>query len=383
MSAPLKVGPWLRQRRLRARWNLKADMLVGTGLQDDIVMDRSSEAILEEVTGLVAKASNEPRLHSLYGALTETTIENKAYRNYDPADTTGWAATGGTFDVVDDSTALAAAGLSILGDNVFSLVNASGSTQYVYGGDQCGNTNKHSLSVYARLVAGAGAELGLRNASGGAFASAVAISDSYVRTKAPGVTPAAATCQIAIAVPDGCTLYFVGQQPEQSTNGTDSNHCTTVIRNSSTSASVTRNRDRFDISRDVFVLTEGELVFTLRQGWPAGTGYNDHYLLTQRSGNTSFLIMEPDTLRVILDDGTNTAAVDYTEQDEYTVNILWDADASQMALGVNGSYTTATFDGSFSAHASNPFSFGRNVLSGGNGPIYVRDLCLYRRPRWR
>ena len=158
-------------------------------------------------------SKGSPMSGDAVGLRTYPERTNLVFKNYSPTATSGWSATGGTFSAQNDAAALLAANLRSIGPNVFSLVNATGVTHYVYGGTNATN-NAHCLSVFARYVAGAGARLGWRDSSSTVFTPLVAISAGYARTVIEGVTPPDVDCKFCIEVPNGCTLRFTLQQLE-------------------------------------------------------------------------------------------------------------------------------------------------------------------------
>lgn len=205
----------------------------GTGPQDS-TFARASAAMVEEDGEWFVVSKGMPRVNSK-GILIEGERTNLAYNTIPSATavTTGWTATGGTLSIVDDATELAAAGLSNVGDDVFKLVNASGSTQYVYGGAVTGNTNAHSLSVFARST-GTTPRVGWYDAG---FTAVGNIGANLARVEYANETPPGAAEQFCIEVVDGATLWFTLPQLEEGA------FCSTPIPNVATAATATRNED--------------------------------------------------------------------------------------------------------------------------------------------
>ncbi len=161
---------------------------------------------------------------------------------------TGWTATGGlTPTIVDDAAALLAAGLDPLGDDVLSLVNNSGDTQYIYSGAVSGGVEKHSLSAFARSPAPTTVpKIGWYNAG---FTSVGDITQAYARTEYPDLTPPSADEVLGFEIADGETLLVTLGQSELGAT------VSSPIPNIATVATATRNDD----------------VVTLREGRAQGT----------------------------------------------------------------------------------------------------------------
>jgi hypothetical protein len=181
-----------------------------------------------------------PRAGGPRGLLISPTTQNLAVTGgnpvtFAPAATTGITVTGGVISVVSDEVALAAAKANVWGHNVFSFVNATGSTKVAHMGASGagGAVVPNSIEVLARYVAGAGAELGWWNTGTSTFTPVVTILDGYALTVAQNTSPpTSGTSKFAIRIPDGCTLYFIGMHrtywpiigfpvPYQSAEGSD------------------------------------------------------------------------------------------------------------------------------------------------------------------
>jgi hypothetical protein len=177
--------------------------------------------------------------------LVEPTRINRCYRNTgipvgalaeqigDDAST----ATG-----VDDSAALALLGLQDWGPNVCSYTNASGATRYIRCGAATGAVTRFALSVYGDIVAGAGPRIGWWDTAGPGWTDVGAASDGYARAVFPDLVPPAATCVCCLAVPDGCTYYWIAEQCEGS-GSADECTVTSPIPNWATAATAQRNLD--------------------------------------------------------------------------------------------------------------------------------------------
>jgi hypothetical protein len=272
------------------------------------------------------------------GFLLEPAITNKCYRNVAPAATTGWTASGGSFTVVADASDLNTAGLFDFGPNVFSLANSSGSDQYVYGGAQTGNTNDHSLSIFARYTAGSGARIGLRDVSAGTFQDLGAISDSYARTAVEKQTPSDTDMQFCIKIPDGCTLLFIGQQLEEY------DICTTPIPSIATGASAARARtvhSGVSLPDDNKGLIEVEIK---SEGWSGNALQSSDFVAASSSGGKYLYIPSAGSSDLQIFDGVNNAAVGSAlSGSEQVVRSGW---GDRLDIDVEGvGSDTDTYDG--------------------------------------
>jgi len=156
---------------------------------------RATEIVLPDASGnLVTK----------YG---ERTNKCENY-NANPTDLTGVTKSGdaaATLTLVDDTAALAAAGLSGLATSgqVYKLDNSAGvAYSYAYPDGATGNTNDHVFSSYVR-----GGEGELR-ASGGEGITAFSASSTYVR-RTSSFTPGASTRKGGVVAYPGEVVYFI------------------------------------------------------------------------------------------------------------------------------------------------------------------------------
>lgn len=221
------------------------------------------------------------------GALLEPTRTNLCYRNVgiplgalaeqigDDAST----ATG-----VDDAAALAAVGLTDWGPNVCSYANATGASRYIRCGAATGAVTRFSLSVFADIIAGAGPQIGWWDAAGPGWSNVGAITDGYARTVYEDLTPPAATCVACIHVPDGCTLYWIGEQCEGSGHATYC-HSTTPIPNWAAAATQARNIDDLVFAHDPDDACGSVELVVEPRGWSGAEGGTPGLLYLTGSGN--------------------------------------------------------------------------------------------------
>lgn len=168
---------------------------------------------------LVPFAANQPRIlpgigYRAYGALT-----NKCTNyNANPTDLTGVAKSGdaaATLTVVDDSAALAAAGLAGIctSGKVYKLDNSAGSiTSTASFSGQTANTNAHSATIFVR----GGTGVVFNNFGDSPGASAFGASATYVR-RSYSMTPGGTNRQMTIRADIGQVVYFILNQLTETT----------------------------------------------------------------------------------------------------------------------------------------------------------------------
>jgi len=165
---------------------------------------------------------NVSRQHLFDDGLVETLMEvsrvNKCTtRNISPVDLTGITASGNVsavISIVDDTTALTAAGLNLGNGMVIEVDNTlggSGTASANIAGVN-GNTNPHSLSAFARALAGTNAFI---LDSGGSGASNATSSSTYTRLKSEGYTPTSSSRTLRLSAPIGCKARFTLYQMEE------------------------------------------------------------------------------------------------------------------------------------------------------------------------
>lgn len=112
--------------------------------------------------------------------------------------------------VVNDATALAAAGLSACGPNVYKLDNSAGSSvaQAIPSGS-VGNTNNHSLSAFTR---GSGLVKARLAGDSGTYQT---LSSAYSRIKNENQTPSDSSRGLVIEAAAGSVVYFLLPQLEE------------------------------------------------------------------------------------------------------------------------------------------------------------------------
>lgn len=137
--------------------------------------------------------------------------------NTSPTDTTNVTKSGdaaSTLTVVDDASALAAAGINVGNGKVYKLDNSAGSAAaFATVAGAVGNTNPHSASAWVRGT-GSGR---IRINSGGSDAPLPA---AYTRLYLTNVTPSDNTRTFSVAVAAGAVAYFIRNQLEEASTYT-------------------------------------------------------------------------------------------------------------------------------------------------------------------
>jgi len=330
---------------------------------------RASMAAHHDAAGRLHLASlHMPRTGDAGGARLESAQENKARRNVDPANGNIWTVDDASaVTAVDDSAALAVAlieSASTGGGLVYEYANATGASRYIYDADasvEVGNLNAHSLSVYARILAGAGAQLGWWDKSLASFTSAGAIVDAYARTELENLTPADTDEVLAIHIPDGCTLRWIGHQCEERW------HCSTLIPVWSIVGTETRADDDLDLGQDA--LDNGGSVEVVAA--PLGWGGNPVVQQSMVSVGAANLVTVETDSDVRIDDGTTTvdaAGTTFVDGTDVRVRGSWSPDADQYIYS-DGNVAVGAYDGALPAGtialglAGSPFAWAVKRIS--------------------
>ncbi len=195
-------------------------------LDSVLSFSRASTATYWPASGTMVSAGNDfaridhaPGSAVALGLLIEAGATNKcAINNHDPSLLAGLTLNGdpaATLTVVDDSVALATAGLSSVCTTgmVYKLDNSAGSafaTVSISG--TTGNTIDHAASVWWREVAGYGVSLYLS----GTYLSPAPITTSYAK-KVSVQTPASTGAKSVIYATAGAVVYFILNQLEEGT----------------------------------------------------------------------------------------------------------------------------------------------------------------------
>lgn len=248
--------------------------------------------------------------------------------NWKPdAGLTNCTASGGTFTREADSANIPAELVAIGNTYALKLVNASGSTQTVTITGQCGTTGAVSLMVYARFT-GSAPSLQLTGGTG-----AVACNNSYAVTKSENVTSGDATKQLVISVPDGTTVWFIGNQLEAGA------YCTAPIPTSGSAVSrVALTHTRANPLKDAAGSVYCELQVPV-----ASTSLGGLYLLSLGTSPVGLFIDGTD-FKLTFSDGTNaTDSITLDANTTYKAVVAWTG--TTLRLTVNGTTYTGTYDG--------------------------------------
>lgn len=266
---------------------------------------RDDNGIWRPTTSGMIRYHNDPDIGTR-GVLVEGSMQNKC-TNYNCAPDAsltnvtkgGDAASTLTRDNSGTvSSALTAAGLATLVSNgyMFKLDNTLGvtsATATITG--QCGNTNPHSLQVWA--MAGASGSAGSFGLTGHAIQTTVT-GTTLAWYKRQNVTPGAITDQFVITATAGKVIYFIVNQLEEG------QLCTTPIIIAG--SSVTRNRDA--ISANVSSLTG----FTAAAGGLSMKVYAPFFATTQNTEGLFGIVNGTGTVNSIgiRRSGTNKTMID-------------------------------------------------------------------------
>lgn len=211
--------PMIMGRGSRPSW------AAGAGLWRDFrrsaagVTDTHAQTIYaDDAAGAYSAFAANAVVRTNRGLQTRQTKTNKCTNyNANPTDLTNFNALAGdpagVLTVVDDSAALAAAGLSGIctSGKVFKLDNSAGSSIVVATiGGFTGNTNPHTVSVWSRVTGGTG-----RVEMSGNIGRITYSNAAYERKVSANLTPTDGLRQVAITATAGTIVYFILNQLEE------------------------------------------------------------------------------------------------------------------------------------------------------------------------
>ncbi len=192
-------------------------------LPDFVSFNRNTDATIRNSHGkLIEVAPNQPRFDHTrdgipLGLFIEPEATNKCENfNLNPTNTDGFNSAGsGTIEVVDDSDALAAAGLDEIctSGKVFKAQATSSSTFVVYVPGTVDNLNPHSVSIYAR-----GEGVGSRTARlsiGGSMLNIAPAGEGYERYTYENLTPNHTGRKLTLSIDGNEAVYFILYQLEE------------------------------------------------------------------------------------------------------------------------------------------------------------------------
>jgi len=273
---------------------------------------------------------------------------NKCYRNVNPADATGWSATGGTLDVVDDSTQLKTDGFDCWGPNVHRFAPGGGD-QVMYGGAATGNTNKHAASVLLRgTVGGESVDIGVRDASGGGFTNwyTATLTTSWQRFEVPDKTPGDTDEVFALDCDAGDTILAIAEQLEEGVR------CTSTIPSWATGAGAARPGESLTTPWTGWDAQGGIEAGVTPMGWSGGeAGSYNHVLIHASGGGYGPLMMDTGDGQPASSDGTTacrfTAGANPVDGSRMHVRVGWGPQQIVWWEGHAPETVTQPYDGQY------------------------------------
>lgn len=351
-------------------WNLELAnaVLANKVLNTDIplVMNRESCAAWEVDGEWYVASRNMPRTSPTKGYLAEGARENLCKNNINIQTVNAWTSTWGAPTVVNDFAGLEAKKRRNFGPYVIQYANTSGGPQYLYNGDQTGDTDKYSMQVFGHITAGSGAEIGWFDTSSSVFTKVADLDSDYARTIANSLTPPDTDVVFCIHVPDSCTVRAVMNTLEKG------EFASTPIPNWDDTLTVTRLQDLNpidmlpeDAQGRIDAIVESE-------GWSTIPPEDVHFF-SSSLGGSNWGYTTATGVNFIVYDGTNVTAIyQALTGNPQEVMISW---GGRLYVEIEGKGSDEnSYDGDFTA--SGVWGFGvRNTAS----PFaWCRDLKLYR-----
>lgn len=193
-----------------------------------IIADRGSAGAGDNSKAVIVQSATIKRVMGNHASQTTTPSRpiwsarvNKCLNyNANPVDLTGTAFTNATnalatATIIDDTAALAAAGLSGLATTgkVYRIDNSAGnSSAYLVASGSVGNVNQHTVSAYGRLISGSLVRVELQGGAGGTTSA----NPAYTRLSTT-VTPDTIARGLVMLVPAGAIGHFILNQLEEGT----------------------------------------------------------------------------------------------------------------------------------------------------------------------
>lgn len=238
----------------------------------------------------VTSTANNPRFDhdssgNELGILIEGSRQNKnTNTNVNPTETTNITTSGdaaGVLSVVSDTTELANAKLDAIctNGNVFKADNSGGSTNFIVTlGGTCGNTNAHSISVFARAAVGTVTF----QLSSGTGSVNIAVG-GYARYLSENITVDNSARQARFVIAAGRSVFFILNQLEEGA------FCTSPIVIAG--AAATRQRDAVSdtlfATRPYFNQSEMTIAGVVNYSEIANGLTDNHYSFATSSGASS------------------------------------------------------------------------------------------------
>jgi hypothetical protein len=306
-------------------------------------------------------SAQSPRAGDSNGVILEPERTIYTYKNYNITATTGWSVTGGTLTSVSDTAEMTTRKVLAFGPNVLQFANSSGVDQYLYGGANAAAV-AHCLSVFARYTAGAGARIGWRDSSSGAFTDLAAVSDAYARTVVENSTPPDTDCKFCIKVPTGTTIRCIMMQLERGTVVTspkgNPNTGTTEIAGGG-----------IGTTADTPVDLSGSLLTTIAPiGWSGATPTDSRVLSRITLGTDLLTMLSAGGGGWSRSDGTVSISTGAPSAGVYVdVWSAWQNALQYIQQGLVGPATTGAYDGTIGGT-------GAMVVQSQVSPTYVKKV---------
>jgi hypothetical protein len=349
---------------------------------------------------LVTMAANTARFDhdasgNPLGLLVEGVRQNKlTLSNASPTVTTGITVASGTatLSVVSDTTALTSAGLDLIGNNnVIRINNIGQATAAVINfSGTFGNTNAHSLSIYARVATAhtptltrSGTSPQSTNMDGG---------NTYRRYRLENITGHVATDTMRVSVPAGADVYVLLFQMEEGA------FCSSEIINNGSAQ--TRQADRVRIlnlnTYNWWNIAQGYMTVRYRTYYTSAAAA-DQVVISANDGTTNNAIgfrierlAAKDLVPVIRSGGNiitlSSTAVPHYSGADYVAGISWRSDRVHLQGGGEARSATPGFAmptgltelsiGARNGAADPLFGWVRSIEI---GRVYAEGIALGRR----
>lgn len=307
---------------------LSIQELVDHGSGSDKVKFRNYTNPISIDAGRVITEGNSVPLQNVKGFIREDQSTNKCANasNINPVDFTGVTTldlgTGATFTIVDDTAELLAAGLAEqCHGNVYRVTGGDTAALVTFNG-QVGNTNPHTVSVWAR-GSGTNNRIGIT----GQVDEIISNTSSYQRFEAVR-TPTASTNQMSVFVNAGNTLYFILNQLEE--------HGYATSEIPVAGASTQRNRESVNYAPENLNKERG--AFYAEIEW-IGFSAAGATIVSNNFGSLQLLIARTPSNRIqMLDafDMTVESSVVPVVGTKHKVMVAWDEVLGEMKICVDG-----------------------------------------------
>lgn len=347
-------------------FNFAAGSYFGSGLVA-VSLTRASTGLAQDNAGVWYSFGSGIKRITNKGFLIEEARTNKCTNyNANPTDLTNVAGAGSaTVSLVDDNTALAAAGLTEIGNGKAFKIDDSASAS-VGGADisgTTGNTNAHTLSSYVRVTAGS-AQVSWNNNTG---TSSSTSSSSYTRLISANQTPPSSSSNLRILVAAHAVAYFILSDLEEGAFVTSP----IIVAGSS----ATRAADVASATAGfAAAFTNAHSLYAQTSGMAKEGASMNNEIISDAAGGVRPAVFVSDNSTIRINDGTNSADGVFGSGDvSGTVKIATAWDGSSITAVANGG-TKATHAGSLTISGTQYIgnrSAGDRALNG-----YLQRLAL-------